>query len=165
MKHYKSILLLYCFLFSIALFAQSPIDQLLTKYNKETVPYIKIEAFKKLSNPIVLDTREQKEFDVSHIKTAECVGYDYFNAKKIAAKHKNPNDTIVVYCSVGIRSETVGTKLKKLGYKNVFNLYGGIFEWKNKAQEVVDNNQIATEKVHAFSKEWSNYLLKGKKIY
>lgn len=153
------------FFFSVSIFAQSPIDQLLKKHNKETVPYIKIEAFKKLSNPIVLDSREQKEFDVSHIKTAECVGYDYFSAKKIIEKYKNLNDTIVVYCSVGIRSERIGKKLKKIGYKNVFNLYGGIFGWKNNDQEVLDNNQIPTEKVHGFSKEWSRYLLKGKKKY
>jgi rhodanese-related sulfurtransferase len=149
----------------MAFFAQSPIDKLLIKYNKETVPYIKIEALKKLSNPILLDTREQKEFDVSHIKHAECVGYDHFDAKKIIEKHKNFNDTIVVYCSVGIRSENVGTKLKKLGYKNVFNLYGGIFEWKNKEEVVIDNNQVPTEEVHTFSKHWSKYLLAGKKVY
>ncbi|WP_395054027.1 rhodanese-like domain-containing protein [Flavobacterium sp.] len=157
---------LLCLLFSSSfIFAQSPIDSLLVKYNKNTVPYIKIEDFKKLKTPIILDTREQKEFDVSHIKNAYCVGYNKFNSKIIKEKYKNFNDTIIVYCSVGIRSETIGNKLKKMGYKNVFNLYGGIFEWKNKEEIVVNNSQIPTENVHAFSKEWSKYLLKGKKIY
>ena len=99
------------------------------------------------------------------IKNAFCIGYDKFNSKIVKEKYKNFNDTIIVYCSVGIRSETIGNKLKKLGYKNVFNLYGGIFEWKNKDEEVIDNNQIPTEDIHAFSKEWSKYLIKGKKIY
>ena len=138
---------------------------MLVKYNKKTIPYLTIEQFKKLNNTILLDTREQKEFDVSHIKNAYCVGYDKFNSKKIKEKFKNLNDTIVVYCSVGIRSEIIGTKLKKMGYKNVYNLYGGIFEWKNKNEEIVDASQKVTENVHAFSKEWSIYLLKGKKIY
>lgn len=157
--------LIYILLFTSSLFAQSPIDSLLVKYNKKTIPYLTIEQFKKLNNTILLDTREQKEFDVSHIKNAYCVGYDRFNSKKIKEKFKNFNDTIVVYCSVGIRSEIIGTKLKKMGYKNVYNLYGGIFEWKNKNEEVVDHNQKTTDNVHAFSKEWSKYLLKGKKIY
>jgi rhodanese-related sulfurtransferase len=155
----------YLFFFSIVGFAQSPIDKLLVQYNKETIPYIKIEKFKKLENPIILDTRERKEFDVSHIENANCVGYDNFDLKKIKEKYKNLNDTIVVYCSVGIRSEIIGTKLKAVGYKNVFNLYGGIFEWKNKTELVVDNNKIPTENVHTFSKKWSVYLLKGKRIY
>lgn len=157
---------LFCFLFlSTTIFAQSSIDSLLVKYNKKTIPYVTIAEFKKFKNPIIFDTREQKEFDVSHIENAYCVGYDKFNQKKIKEKFTNYNDTIVVYCSVGIRSETIGTKLKKLGYKNVYNLYGGIFEWKNEEETVVDNNQKVTESVHAFSKEWSKYLLKGKKIY
>jgi len=157
--------LLYFILFSTSIFAQSPIDSLLTKYNKKTIPYIQIEEFKELGNPIILDTREQKEFDVSHIKNAYCVGYDKFNSKIVKEKYKNFNDTIIVYCSVGIRSETIGNKLKKLGYKNVYNLYGGIFGWKNHEEEVVDDNQTPTESVHAFSKEWSKYLIKGKKVY
>jgi rhodanese-related sulfurtransferase len=151
--------------FSTIIFAQSPIDSLLIKYNKKTIPYVNIEEFKKFNNPIILDTREQKEFDVSHIQNANCVGFNKFNSKKIKEKYTNLNDTIVVYCSIGIRSEIIGTKLKKLGYKNVYNLYGGIFEWKNKDEEVVDNNQTPTENVHAFSKEWSKYLIKGKKTY
>ena len=151
--------------FSTTIFAQSPIDSLLIKYNKKTIPYVNIEEFKKINHPIILDTREQKEFDVSHIKNAHCVGFDKFNSKKIKEKYTNFNDTIVVYCSVGIRSEIIGTKLKKLGYKNVYNLYGGIFEWKNKDEEVVNDEQIPTENVHAFSKEWGIYLLKGKRVY
>ena len=160
MKYLFSILF-----FSIATFAQSPIDKLLIKYNKNTIPYVNIEEFKKIENPIILDAREQKEFDVSHIQNAFCVGYDKFNSKIVKEKYRNFNDTIIVYCSVGIRSETIGIKLKKLGYKNVFNLYGGIFKWKNENEEVVDKNQTPTENVHAFSKEWSKYLIKGKKIY
>lgn len=157
---------LFCLLFlSCISFAQSPIDSLINKFNKKTIPYIHIEELKKLKNPIILDTREQKEFNISHIKNATCVGYDKFNSKIVKEKYKNFNDTIIVYCSVGIRSETIGTKLKKLGYKNVFNLYGGIFGWKNHEEIVVDNNQTATENVHAFSKEWSKYLFKGIKIY
>jgi len=156
----------FCLLFFSSIsFAQSPIDNLLTRYNKKLVPYITIKEFKELKNPIILDTREEKEFNVSHIENAYCVGYDKFNSKIIKEKYKNFNDTIVVYCSVGIRSETIGAKLKKMGYKNVYNLYGGIFEWKNKNEIVVDNNQTPTENVHAFSKEWSKYLIKGKKIY
>ena len=157
---------LFCLIFfSTISFAQTPIDILLTKYNKKLVSYITIKEFKALKNPIILDTRELKEFNVSHIENAYCVGYDKFNPKKIKENYKNFNDTIIVYCSVGIRSEIIGTKLQKMGYKNVYNLYGGIFEWKNKNEEVVDNDQKVTENVHAFSKEWSKYLLKGKKIY
>ena len=72
---------------------------------------------------------------------------------------------IVVYCSLGIRSEKISEKLKAEGYSNVRNLYGGIFEWKNKGFEVFDSEGKETEKVHAYSKSWSKWLKNGEKIY
>ncbi len=72
--------------FSTTIFAQSPIESLLVKYNKKTIPYIQIEEFKKLKSPIIFDTREQKEFNISHIKNAYCIGYDKFNSKIVNEK-------------------------------------------------------------------------------
>jgi rhodanese-related sulfurtransferase len=146
-------------------FSQNNIPAVLKKYNKNTVNYISVAELALKNNYILLDTREPKEFNVSHIPNAILVGYDAFDSKKVKETFKNQNATIIVYCSLGIRSETVGEKLLKLGYKNVYNLYGGIFAWKNEGHEVVDNNQKQTENVHAFSKEWSKYLLKGIKVF
>lgn len=42
-----------------------------------------------------------------------------------------------------------------MGYKNVFNLYGGIFEWKNNGGKVVTNQNTATDNIHTFNKECS----------
>jgi rhodanese-related sulfurtransferase len=58
----------------------------------------------------------------------------------------------VVYCSLGIRSKTVAHKLIQGGYTNVFNLYGGIFEWKNNAFKRMDTLGNDTEKIHIFRK-------------
>ena len=71
----------------------------------------------------------------------------------------------MVYCSIGIRSEDISEKLKKAGYTNVYNLYGGIFEWKNRNYPVVNPENEVTEKVHAYSKQWGQWLHKGKKVY
>jgi len=48
----------------------------------------------------------------------------------------------------------VKTLLKnvKAGYTNVSNLYGGIFEWVNQGNNVVDDNNRITPKVHAYGK-------------
>jgi predicted sulfurtransferase len=70
-----------------------------------------------------------------------------------------------VYCSLGIRSETVADKLKKAGYTNVYNLYGGVFEWKNKGFPIVDSDGKETENIHVFSEAWEKWLLKGTKVY
>ena len=137
--------------------------KLLKKYNTESVAYISTEKIK--SNFVLLDARELKEYNISHIKNAIHVGYDHFNLGNTTLKLTDKNATIVVYCSVGIRSEDIAEKLQKAGYKNIFNLFGGIFEWKNKENMVVDLSNNSTEKVHTFSKEWSKWLKKGIKVY
>jgi len=71
----------------------------------------------------------------------------------------------VVYCSVGVRSEIIAHRIIEKGYTNVYNLYGGIFEWKNNGFQVMDTLGNTTEKVHTYNKEWSKWLTKGEKVY
>ena len=147
-------------------FGQKDLDQLLKKYNDNGVPYISVEelAMPK-TNAIILDSREFEEYEISHLENVIYVGYSDFNIKKINELISDKSTLIVVYCSLGIRSETIGEKIKDAGYTNVRNLYGGIFEWKNKEFTIIDSNNKATEKVHAFSKSWSKWLKNGEKIY
>jgi len=70
-----------------------------------------------------------------------------------------------VYCSLGVRSEDIAEQLRDSGYTNVYNLYGGIFEWKNKNFNIYNTNNELTENIHAFSKQWSKWLTKGEKTY
>ncbi len=151
--------------FSVSLSAQQSVDQVLKKYNKNTIPYITVNDLKNKKVPVVLDARQWKEYQVSHLPNAIYVGHEAFKAKNITSIISDKNTPLVVYCSIGVRSEQIAEKVKALGYTEVYNLYGGIFEWKNHDGIVVDDQNKPTENVHAFSKEWSKYLLKGKKIY
>lgn len=161
----KKLQLFILFLISSFCFSQKTIPEVLQKYNLNSVPYITVGELKSSKNIVLLDTREVKEFNVSHIENAICVGFDKFNKKKTLSILNDKNATIIVYCSIGVRSEKIGKKLIKLGYKNVKNLYGGIFEWKNLNEKIVDNSNSETQNVHAFSKEWSVFLKKGIKVY
>ncbi len=162
----KKLLILFLVV-SATTFGQKKLDKLLNKWNKRNVPYMSVETLAlPKTDAILLDAREQKEFEVSHLKNAICVGYNKFRLKETIAKlPEDKNVKIVVYCSLGIRSETVAYKLIQAGYTNVFNLYGGIFEWKNANFQVVDTLGKPTEKVHTFNKDWSKWLKKGKKVY
>jgi rhodanese-related sulfurtransferase len=131
---------------------------------KHSVPTISCKDLKKeQKNVILLDTRAKREYDVSHLPQARWVGYDEFDLKTIADLLRSA--PIVVYCTVGVRSEKVGEKLKVAGYQNVKNLYGSIFEWVNQGNPVVDNQGKPTNKVHAYSREWGVWLNKGEKVY
>lgn len=147
-------------------FSQETIADLLKQYNNKSVPYISIQELAMSQNTVViLDTRESKEFETSHIKNAIPIGYDAFDLDTVTAAIKDKETEIVVYCSVGIRSEVIAEKLKKAGYKNISNLYGGIFKWKNENFTVYNAKEKETDSIHTFNKEWSKWLTKGVKVY
>jgi rhodanese-related sulfurtransferase len=157
--------LLFCLFFQ-QINAQKSLDKLLNKYNDNSVPYISVnELAKPNTNPILLDAREIEEYNISHLKNAIYVGYKTFNLETILNTIPNKDKAIVVYCSLGVRSEIVAKKLKNAGYNNVKNLYGGIFEWKNKSLSVYNNKKKETDSIHAFSKAWSKWLKKGISYY
>ena len=131
---------------------------------RHTVPAVSCSELKKEQNKVLLlDTRAKREYEVSHLPEARWVGYEEFDLKNVADLPKNT--PIVVYCTVGVRSERVGEKLKAAGYQNVRNLYGSIFEWVNQGNTVVDTQGKPTLKVHAYSRAWGIWLNKGEKVY
>lgn len=147
---------------------QNALDKLLKTYNSHSIPYISVEELRMLQkndSVMIFDAREPAEYQVSHIVSSKNVGYNDFTSEEKQIQKLNKSTPIVVYCSVGIRSEQIGEKLKKAGFTNVKNLYGGIFEWKNKDYPIIDSTGTETENVHTFSKMWSNYLHAGTPVY
>ncbi|MEP2936030.1 MAG: rhodanese-like domain-containing protein [Gilvibacter sp.] len=149
--------------------AQKSLQQVLDVYNAHSVSYISVQQLKQLTvgqKPVaILDARELDEFEVSRIPGAVYVGYKKFSKQQIANQIKDKQTPIVVYCSIGIRSEVIGERLQKMGYTNVKNLYGGIFEWKNNGYNVINKQGEITEQVHACNTHWSQWLVKGEKVY
>ena len=126
---------------------QSSIETTLERYNDETVPYIYVEDLKELSGPyLLLDTRKKKEFEVSHLSGATWSGYRAFDLTEFQLEVPSKETAIIVYCSVGVRSENIGEKLLEAGYTDVRNLYGGIFEWKNQGYPVYSPEGEPTER-------------------
>lgn len=146
---------------SISLFSQNPdgFSDMAYGMADKNVPIIFEYQLKKLQAEgkkiVFLDTRELKEYNVSHIKDAIYVGYDDFDSTKL--KNIDKNTIVVAYCSVGYRSGKIGKKLIKLGYKNVFNLFGGIFSWANNNNPVYVNTK-EVKKVHPYNNNWGKWL-------
>lgn len=147
------------------LFGQTKLDKTLKRFNAETVPYIYPENITDTKSFVLLDTRKKEEFDVSHLPNAVWVGDKEFDSTKVLKDIPDKGRPIIVYCSIGVRSEDIGEKLLDLGYTNVQNLYGGIFQWKNKDRVIYNPKEQPTDSVHAFSKYWGRLLSKGVKVY
>ncbi len=112
---------------------------------------------------VLLDTRSVEEYEVSHLRDSRFIDYDNFSATMVEDLDKDK--PVVLYCSVGYRSEKIGERLQELGFTNVFNLYGGIFDWKNNDNPVINQQNIPTDSVHTYNKNWSRWLVKGVKVY
>lgn len=111
----------------------------------------------------ILDAREDDEFSVSHIRHARHVGYIWFDMRSIYDIPKS--DTLVVYCAVGNRSERIGEKLQKAGYRHVYLLFGGLYEWVNQGNPVYNSHDIQTTEIHIYDQNWSRWLEKGCPVY
>lgn len=123
-----------------------------------SIPVIGVEELKKIQNEVhIFDTRKKEEYDLSHIKGANYLGYEDFDIQRLNSLPKNSK--IVLYCSIGYRSEKIGEQLKSQGYTNVHNLYGSLFDWVNRGNEVVDKNGNTTKKVHTYNSNWSKWVI------
>jgi len=160
------LLFLFCLFTSVGLAQQKVSDakfaEELSGLLSHSVPEITAQEAAAKRNVVFLDSRKADEFEVSHIKGAIRVGFSDFKMKHVKGLDKNAE--IIVYCSVGYRSEKISEKLLKAGFTNVSNLYGGIFEWVHEGN-AVENSEGNTEEVHTYNEEWSQWLTKGKKVY
>lgn len=154
-------------LWKVSLYGQETLEEVLNKYNHKKVPYIAVAELKNLQQKnkvVILDSRELVEFKVSHIEGAKLVGYNHFRLSSLP-DNVDKKTPIVVYCTLGVRSEVIANQLIENGYTDVKNLYGGISEWKNKDYIVIDSTQRMTENIHVYSKKWGKWLIKGNPIF
>lgn len=140
-------------------------DIMLQSTLDKTTPIVKVEEIALPNSTIFIDTRTPEEFKVSHIENAIFYNYDEANISILTKSIPNKNQKIIVYCSVGVRSQAITKQLIELGYTNVRNLYGGIFSWVNNELPIVNNSNQATTNVHPYSKAWGIWLKKGNKVY
>ena len=78
---------------------------------------------------IILDVREQDEYDAFHIPGAILIPYTQIE-EKAAAMLPDKDQLILVYCRSGRRSKIAAQSLAELGYTNIKE-FGGIIDCRN----------------------------------
>ncbi len=95
---------------------------------------------------IIVDMRNHYESEVGHFKNAICPDVDTFRdelkvVETMLGNQKEKN--LLLYCTGGIRCEKASAWFKHQGFKNVFQLDGGIIEYaKQVKQEGLENKFI-----------------------
>ncbi|AZA92941.1 Thioredoxin C-1 [Chryseobacterium nakagawai] len=101
--------------------------------NKSESSLPAIEFSKKLGQTKdvqLVDVRTPGEFRNGHLKNAMNIDWsaDDFNEKSKALDKSKP---VFVYCMSGPRSMAAAAKLKEMGFKNVYEMQGGMMKWRN----------------------------------
>ena len=77
---------------------------------------------------IILDVREQDEYDSGHIPGAVLLPVGTIDEETAAEGIPEKDSTVLVYCRSGNRSKTASSALAELGYTNIYE-FGGINTW------------------------------------
>ena len=77
---------------------------------------------------IILDVREQDEFDAGHISGAVLLPVGTISEDSAAAVIPEPDSVVLVYCRSGNRSKKASAAPAELGYTNIYE-FGGINTW------------------------------------
>lgn len=77
---------------------------------------------------IILDVREQDEYDNGHIPGAVLLPVGTIDENTAADVIPEKDSTVLVYCRSGNRSKTASAALADLGYTNIYE-FGGINTW------------------------------------
>lgn len=161
MKYFVTFLLLT--FAPVVLLAQKPhcqdkrFHKEVARYTSQRVPLIDVDQLKDDNQWIILDARELKEYEISHIPGAKYVGYDDFDLERLSEIDRDQK--IAIYCSIGYRSEKIGEKLQKAGFSRVRNVYGSLFEWANRGYQLEDSSGKNTSQIHTYNKKWSRWVL------
>lgn len=102
--------------------------------NQETGIYLEPEDFQKLKEQedvIVLDTRNRVEWELGKFKNAVTLDIDQFREfpEKLEELRQYADKKIIAYCTGGIRCEKATAYLLKEGFKDVYQLHGGIVRY------------------------------------
>lgn len=76
----------------------------------------------------ILDVRTEGEYQVSHIEHSQNIDFYKEGFSERLAK-LDKDETYLIYCRSGNRSGKTLTLMKKLGFKHVYNMSGGIGLW------------------------------------
>lgn len=100
------------------------------KANIKEIPIKEFKALHRENLPVLIDVREESEWNTSHIPEAIHLSRGVIELK-IEAAVPDLDAPIVCYCGGGNRSALVAESLQKLGYTNVRSLIGGFKAWES----------------------------------
>ena len=115
-----------------------PLGLKINHKNKKLNKYVSGKSWNKLisnKETLVIDVRKPFEYNVGSFKNAINPKIQNFRDFPKYLKKIKKTKPVAMFCTGGIRCEKASIFLKKKGFKNVFQLKGGILNYLNKTQK------------------------------
>jgi rhodanese-related sulfurtransferase len=107
------------------------------KNKRELSPAQFTKTIKEQPSATVIDVRTPEEYSEGHLPNA--INYDWngddFDEQVSQLDKEKP---VLVYCRSGKRSASAASALRAQGFKQVYELKGGITEWKDKGLPITE---------------------------
>ncbi len=107
--------------------------------NDATLKLITVEemdSMLKMDQVQLIDVRTPKEYALGHIEGATNIDFNDDDFETLIKKI-DKTKPIAVYCGSGGRSRRCANYMKEAGFKKIYDVDGGITEWKFKGKTVV----------------------------
>lgn len=142
---------------SVVLFYECSNGQNSTKTNLNSAEFA--EAIAQNPKAPIIDVRTPQEFSEGHLANAININWNGSNFKQEIEKF-DKKSPILVYCLSGGRSSSAANSMKAMGFKEVYEMQGGIMKWRaSKLPEV--KNEV---KAVGMSQEAFGQLLNTEKL-
>ena len=110
------------------MFSDLEAENQFTAYIDESLTQEEAKEMMDTQEVIILDVREQDEYDSGHIPVAVLLPVGTIDEDTAAEVIPEKDSTVLVYCRSGNRSKTASSALAELGYTNIYE-FGGINTW------------------------------------
>jgi len=102
-------------------------------------------------DPVIVDVREQDEWDEGHIPGAIHIPCGNLESR-IEAAAPDRERQVVIYCAAGNRSAFGAKTLEELGYERVWSLAGGYTDWKRNGHPTVQPRSLEPAQRQRYSR-------------
>ena len=91
--------------------------------------YALIQDNRDNQNFVIIDVRTPEEYASGHVEKA--INLDYYSETfKDELNKLDKNKTYLIYCRSGHRSGETLSVMEELGFREAYNMLGGIIQWK-----------------------------------
>lgn len=150
----------YLILAYLGIFLYACQSQQSGNYNLEVSSFT-AKLHEKKDNAVILDVRTPQEYQTGRIENAQNIDYNAPDFKeKINALDKNK--PYFVYCLAGGRSTAAVSYMRENGFKEVYNLAGGVRAWRGQGLPLVKKNNFTSEQQDKISSNQYQALINSK---